>query len=77
MHLIEFTRFRVTGRVTKNRVGCWHIPYARVKPPATWTSPRWARSDCCQPNRREDRLGVSGLESILFTLRSLWTGPGG
>ena len=25
MYLIEFARFRVTGRVTKKRAVCWHI----------------------------------------------------
>ena len=25
MHFIEFARFRVTGRVTKNRAVCWRI----------------------------------------------------
>ena len=40
-------------------------------------SPWRARSDCCLHNKWGDRLGVSGLESILFTPCSSWTGPGG
>ena len=34
-------------------------------------------SICCLANRRGDPLGVSGLESILVVLHSLWTGPSG
>ena len=56
-------------------VGIYHT-YAYVQPPATWTSPRLARSDCCLANMWGDCLGVSGLESILFAPRSSWTGPG-